>query len=129
MSLNDKHDTVFYRSNGYNVYKNGHGVAGFPSIKYNPGQTVSTTFNMSTGQITWKIEETNETTKYTFNDLKKGSWIFSTVIYGAKVELLPSFVEMIDNLPKPLQEESKYNSAPNQQNDMTRLRLDQKTFE
>ena len=43
---------------------------------------------MNTGQITWKIEGTSHVCNYNYPKLTSGSWNFTYVIYGAKIEVL-----------------------------------------
>jgi len=43
---------------------------------------------MSTGEIIWKNETNGTTVNYSYPKLKSGSWHFTLVIYGAKVECL-----------------------------------------
>jgi len=88
--LSDCSDTCFYRSNGSNVYENGHGITAYKAIRYETGSTINTRFNMNTGDIVWTIEGTSSITPFKYPKLCSGTWIFSCVIYGAKVELLGS---------------------------------------
>ena len=47
---------------------------------------------MNTGEILWTIEETGSVTPYKYPKLCAGTWIFSCVVYGAKIELLSASI-------------------------------------
>ena len=69
LGLSDKSNTCFYRSNGSSIYENGSTRSGHPSKAYKGGDTIVTTFNMATGEITWLKEKTNESVSYTYPKL------------------------------------------------------------
>ena len=45
---------------------------------------------MSTGLITWTLQDGRQINSYTNSSLTSGSWYFCVVAYGAKVELISS---------------------------------------
>ena len=87
--MHNNKPSCFYRSNGSSIYEDGSGGK-TKSEGYSGNQTVITTFNMNTGQIVWTVEGTSKVCNHTYAKLTSGTWIFTIVSYGAKVELLKS---------------------------------------